>query len=198
MKQVLPCLLGCSLLGLASPAFAQSDLTSIVSEVHLGVLAHDIGVLGQQKEHGVDINGEIDFVSPVPDRLIAGIDPRIRWLLDPRPNIGIDANIDGYTSQIYFGLLWTADLFDAVLLPDDHIFFSVGFGPSFNNGYHSSPNSNHKSLGANVLFHPSLEIGYAFTRRYNVSLYYDHSSNGGLDAHNDGLNNLGIRFGIHF
>lgn len=194
MKQVLSCLLGCSLLVLASPAGAQS----IVTGVYFGVLAHDVGFLGSHKEGGADINGEIDFASPVPYHLIAGINPMFRWLLDPHPNIGFLANTSGYTSQFYFGLAWTADLFDAVFTRQDHVFFTFAFGPAFNNGDISSTSSNHLSLGSHVLFHPSVELGYAFTPRYSISAYFDHSSNGGLAQHNDGLDDAGVRFGIHF
>lgn len=49
-----------------------------------------------------------------------------------------------------------------------------------------------------VLLHPSLEIGYWFSPRYSVSLYYEQSSNGESDSHNEGLNNAGVRFGLGF
>lgn len=196
MKQMLRRVLSSSLFAIVPITAASAQ--SIFSEVRLGVLAHDVGFLASQKEHGVDLNGELLFVSPVPDSLVSGINPKFRWLLTPRPNVGVDANLSGYTSQAYFGLVWTADLFNNVLNPRDHIFASIGFGPAFNNGYHVSPNSNHKSLGGNVLFHPSLEIGYWFNPRYSVSLYYDHSSNAGFGDENEGLNNAGIRFGVGF
>lgn len=112
--------------------------------------------------------------------------------------VGIDINTIGSTSQVYFGLTWTAVLFTHVFLPNDHIFGSIGFGPAFNNGEHVSDNSDHKSLGSNVLFHPSLEIGYWFNPRHSALLYYKHSSNGGLDSHDEGLNNAGVRFGLGF
>ena len=76
-------------------AAAQS---SIVSQVNLGVLAHNVPILGEQKEHGVDLNGELLFVSPVPDRWVSDVAPKWRWLLQPRPTLGFDANTNGYTS----------------------------------------------------------------------------------------------------
>lgn len=196
MKQLVRCIYYvCALLaGLTGTSSAQS----IVSEVRLGVLDHDIGFLASHKEDGVDLNGEVLFVSPVPNSAVSGINPKFRWLLTPRPNVGIDVNTAGNTSQLYFGLTWTAVLFKQVFLPNDHIFASIGFGPAFNNGEHVSNNSNHKSLGSNVLFHPSLEIGYWFNPRYSLSLYYEHSSNAGLSTRNEGLNNAGIRFGLGF
>ena len=196
MKQLVRCLACvCALLGGLT---GRSPAQSIVSEVRLGVLDHDIGFLASHKEDGVDLNGEVLFVSPVPYNVVSSIDPRIRWLLTPRPDLGIDVNTAGNTSQLYFGLVWTAVLFKQVFLPNDHIFTSIGFGPAFNNGEHASSDSNHKSLGSNVLFHPSLEIGYWFNPHYSLSVYYEHSSNGGLADRNEGLNNAGIRFGLAF
>ena len=115
MKRTLRAVLCTTLLAVATiaPAAAQD----IVSEVQMGVLAHDVPILGAQQEHGADINGELRFVSPVPGEWVAGVAPELRWLLTPRPNVAFDANTSGYTSQVYFGLTWTADLFRSVLSP---------------------------------------------------------------------------------
>lgn len=180
-------------LAAAPPASAQS----ILSELRVGVLAHDVPILGDQREHGVDINGELRFVSPIPDRWVADVSPVWRWMLDPRPNIGIEANTSGYTSQAYFGLTWTAVLWRGAFLPQDHIDFDISFGPAFNNG-HTSATNTRASVGSNVLFHPSLELVYWFAPRANVSVYFDHSSNAGLATNNAGLDDLGVRLGWAF
>ncbi|MBV8094123.1 MAG: acyloxyacyl hydrolase [Acetobacteraceae bacterium] len=189
--------LGLAALGLVFPNTASAQW-SIFSELELGVLAHDVPVLGSRKESGADLNGELRFVSPVPESLVSGIAPPFRWMLTPRPNIGGSVNTSGYTSQFYFGLTWTAELFKDVFRPEDGVFFGIGFGPAFNNGHISTISPSHKSLGSNVLFHPSLELGYRFDRPYSIEMYWDHSSNAGLATKNEGLNNLGIRFGIRF
>lgn len=187
---VLAVLLAAS--GALSPASAQS----IFSELKLGVLAHDVPIIADQREHGVDVNVELRFVSPVPDNWLANVAPPLRWVLDPRPNIGIEANTAGYTSQAYFGLTWTAVLWQGVVMPQDHVDLDIGFGPAFNNGHISS--RTRASLGSHVLFHPSVELVYWFASRANVSVYLDHSSNGGLAIHNTGLGDLGVRFGFAF
>jgi lipid A 3-O-deacylase len=156
------------------PASAQG----IIDELQIGILAHDVPILGEQKEHGADINGELRFVSPVPDGWVAGIAPGWRWLLTPHPNVGFGANTSGYTSQFYLGLTWTVDLFRSVVSPQDRVVFAVGFGPAFNNGHVTTDSSNHAAVGSHVLFHPSVEIGYWFDARFSVSLYFEHSSNG--------------------
>lgn len=170
----------------------------VVSEVRLGVLAHDIPFLGEHKEPGADINGELLFVSPVPDSWVADVSPALRWMLTPRVNIGGDVNTSGATSQLYFGLTWTATLFNQVLAPDDSVFLDISFGPAFNNGHIATSDPNRKSLGSHVLFHPGIDIGYRFNPRWSVSVYYEHSSNAGLADFNEGLNNAGLRVGLTF
>lgn len=170
---------------------------SILSETQLGVLAHDVPILGAQREHGADINGELRFVSPIPDAWVAGVPLAFRWMLTPRPHIGFEANTSGYTSQVYLGLTWTAVLFRGVVTPQDRIDFSIGFGPAFNNG-HRTEDERHLGLGSNVLFHPYLELGYWIDPRWSVSAYFDHSSNAGLAHENAGLDNFGVRVGLAF
>ena len=172
----------------------------IVTDLRLGILAHNVPILGDQKEHGVDVNAEAQFQSFVPESALTGIAPDRRWLLRPAPHIGVDANTGGFTSQLYFGLTWTVNLDnDGVLWPDHTVFLAFGFGPAFNNGHIQAPNTtSHLSLGSNALFHGSLELGYRITARWSLSVYFEHSSNAGLARYNAGLDNLGIRVGSHF
>ena len=171
----------------------------ILSEIKGGVLAHDVPILGEQKEHGADINGELLFVSPIPDDLVAGVGPHWRWMLQPRPTFGFEANTNGDTSQLYVSLTWTADLdTGGVLWPDHLVFLGISFGPAYNTGRHHSSSNKHLSLGGNVLFHPALELGVRLTPALSVSAYFDHSSNAGLARENAGLDNFGMRVGWHF
>ena len=191
---ILAC--GGAFFALAGPAPAHAQ--SIVSEVQLGLLYHDVPILSSQKEHGVDFNGQLDFVSPVPQSAVAGISPALRWLLTPRPAIGLSVNSAGYTSQAYLAAVWTADLADDVFRPGDGLFFSFGFGPGFNNGHVSSTRDDEKSLGSNILFHETLDLGYRITPRWNVSMFFDHSSDAGITTRNEGLDDLGLRVGLMF
>ncbi len=181
----------------AVPASAEDG---ILTDVHLGILAHDVGILGGQTEHGVDLNAEALFQSFVPEPAVSGIPPALRWLLRPAPHIGVDGNTAGGTSQLYFGLTWTANLDTGGLLwPDHAVFLAIGFGPGFNNGHiHAPDTSDHLSLGSNVLFHTYLELGYRITPHISLSVYFDHSSNAGLARYNAGLDDLGMRVGWHF
>jgi hypothetical protein len=186
----IPCLAALSLVPLA-----HADADGWISQVHLGVLDH--GVFG--REHDADINGEIVFTSPVSDGAVAGVTPSLRWLLQPRPNVGFDVNLASYTDQVYAGATWTAPLTRQVFSTQDSTFFNFGFGPALNNGHVGpSASSDRSALGANVLFHLQGEIGYQVTPRWNMSVYFEHSSNAGLARYNESLNGAGLRVGLGF
>src|SRR5689334_5406860 len=140
----------------SAPAAAQQG---VFSQLNLGVLGHDVPILGPQREHGVDLNGELVFVSPIPDRWVSGIAPNWRWVFKPRPAFGFEANTNGYTSQVYASLVWTVDLDNGgTLWPDHTVFLSLSFGPAYNTGHVQSRAGNRLSLGSNVLFHAGLEL----------------------------------------
>src|SRR4051794_22063564 len=78
-------------------AGAASAAEGVFDEVRVGLFRHDAGVFGNNREDGVDFNGEIRFVSP----------SFLKMLGSPRPDLGFSVNSDGNTSQIYGGLIWT-------------------------------------------------------------------------------------------
>ena len=70
-----------------------------------------------------------------------------------------------------------------------------------------------KSLGCRLLFRESMNIGYRFYKRHSLMLHFDHSSNASLCKKNtadgsaegrhdvvlnEGLENLGVRYGYMF
>lgn len=184
-----------SLLPLA--AFAQ---VGPLDEVRLGVLFHDVlPVYRTHHEDGVDLNGELYFVSPVPDRWLSDVRPSLHWLLQPRPSLGVDANTVGATSQVYVSAVWSVDLNNGgALWPDGTVFTDFGAGPAYNTGHVVTQSRRHLSLGSNLLFHLSVDLGVRLTRVLSASVYFEHSSNAGLAADNPGLNNVGLRMGIRF
>ena len=186
LLKMLPSLVGavCAFSILAPSAEAQ---TRYFDELKLGLLAHDVSFAGG-KEKGVDINTELLFASP----------EIFRYILRPRPMLGLELNSSGYTSQAYAGLAWQWTLFKEVANPGDGIFFGYSFGGSFNDGKHFSPKTDRKSLGSNLLFRESFELGYQANKMYSVSTYFDHVSNGGLHKYNQSLNNMGVRVGVKF
>jgi hypothetical protein len=184
-----------ALLAAAAPSASAQNLT--YGEFKFGVLDHDSHLL-EGKEHGIDLNPEVIMPSPVSDAWTAKLPWYFQWMVQPRPTLGGEFNTSHYTNQYYFGATWTWQLARSVLKPDDGITFSIFFGPGFNDGKTVSSRSDRKSLGSQVLFREAFEVGYQINPVYQISLFLDHVSNGGLAKQNQSINDLGGRFGIRF
>ena len=167
------------------------------SEFKFGVLAHDAHFLGG-KEHGIDLNPELILQSPVADSWAAQLPGYLRWMVQPRPTIGGEINLSGYTNQAYAGATWSWQLAGNLLMPGDGVVLSYFFGPGFNDGDIVSSKPDRKSLGSHVLFREALELGYRINPVVQVSAFIDHVSNGGLAKQNQSLNDVGGRLGIRF
>ena len=167
------------------------------NEFKLGILAHDARFLGG-KEHGVDINPELIFQSPVSDAWAATVPAYLRWMVQPRPTIGGEINTDGFTNQAYVGATWTWLLAGNLFRPGDGVALSYFFGPGFNDGDIIVKAPNRKSLGSHILFREALELGYLINPVYQISAFVDHVSNGGLAKQNQSINDVGVRLGVRF
>ena len=178
------------------PAHSQAQNVTY-SELKLGVWDHDVHFLGG-KEHGADINPEVIFSSPISDDLIANAPPWLHWALQPRPTLGAGLNTDGYTDQFYVGATWSWFLTQNIINPGDGIVLGYFFGPGFNDGEIQSHRSDRKALGSHILFREALELGYQINPTWQVSVYIDHISNGGLAKENQSINDLGLRLGYRF
>ena len=157
---------------------------NVVSEVKLGVLAHDVHIFSSsRKEDGADFNGEILFNLPS-NRLFSLIG-------SPRFHLGGSINSEGDTNQGYFGLTW-----------DYHsnigVFVEGSFGGAIHDGKLDSYSVDHKSLGSRVLFRISGSVGYQFNEHHSLAVMLDHISNAGLANSNEGMDNVGIRYGFRF
>jgi lipid A 3-O-deacylase len=188
-----PCFAAAAIL---APAIVQAQNLTY-GEVKLGVLGHDVHFAGG-KEHGVDINPEAIFPSPISDAWVATLPGYIRWALQPRGTLGAEFNTGKYTNQYYFGATWTWQLVSNILIPDDGLTFGIFFGPSFNDGELRTSRPDRKSLGSNVLFREAFELGYRINPVYQISAFFDHTSNAGLARENQSINDAGIRLGIRF
>ena len=189
-------LAGIAVAALLMPPAAHAQNLSY-PEVKLGVLAHDVHFAGG-KEHGVDINPEVIFPSPISETWLATLPGYLRWALQPRGTLGAEFNTGKYTNQYYFGATWSWQLLSNVVLPSDGVTFGIFFGPSFNDGELRTSNPNRKSLGSNVLFREAFEFGYRINPVYQVSLMFDHTSNAGLAKENQSINDFGLRLGVRF
>ena len=156
--------------------------SGILSEVRVGAMRHDAGVLVSRKEPDVvDANVEFLFTSP-------GF---LKYIWSPRPHLGVTGNFTGATSQAYLGLTWDVDLFGG-------LFFELGLGASVHNGNLQSGDPARKNLGCRWLMRESVSLGYRISDRHNVSVMLDHASHNGRCDRNDGMDMLGIRWGYRF
>jgi lipid A 3-O-deacylase len=172
----------------APPARAQSAATLVpgeswISELRVGVFDHDIGILSRARESGIDGNLEVLFTSP--DNSLFG------FFFSPRPHIGITVNSDGNTSEAYAGLTWEIGA-------GSPLFFNFSIGGAIHSGKLDTDDPDRKALGARALFRESVELGYRFAERQSLSLYLSHISNAWLADPNEGLENVGIRYGYRF
>jgi lipid A 3-O-deacylase len=169
----------------ASPAHAADG---IVDELKFGVLDHDTTIGGHHKEPGADINGEVLFTSPSFLNVI--------WA--PRPHLGADINTDGKTSQFYFGLTWRVLHFTEIFTASDGVYLLGSLGGAVHDGHLNGGGHDDKQLGSRVLFRESIDLGYEFVPRQSVSVFIDHISDAGLTSQNQGITNLGLRYGYGF
>ena len=79
---------------------------------------------------------------------------------------------------------------------DGRTFVDFGFSPTVLSG----TRFNGRDIGGNFHFTSSLALGTRFGRtdRYSLSLRAQHTSNGGLDSENPGLDMIGLTFAIEF
>ena len=139
-------------------------------EVKIGLLYHDIApVWGNTKiERGVDLNAEYIMGQNI-----------------VRTNYGFTLNLQGHTSRAYGGLVIVGD--DYIV---DSLRASLAIGVCFVWGYE-------RKLGSPVLFRVAGEMGYQFGP-HSISIILDHISNANLAEHNQGLDLLGVRYGIRW
>jgi lipid A 3-O-deacylase len=180
------------------PTLALAQAQNITyGELKFGVWAHDPKFL-EGRESGVDINPEVIFASPVTDDMLANMPPWLLWALQPRPTIGAAFNTAGDTDQFYAGATWSWMLLHNLINPGDGINFSFFFGPGGNDGIIHHGTATRKALGSHILFRESIELGYQINPTWEISVYLDHISNGGLAKENQSINDLGARIGFRF
>jgi len=164
-------------------ARADEQASEVIYGVRLGILAHDVGGLWSRTraEGGVDVNAEIVFKKP----------SFMLWHGMILPSMGMSLNSQGDTSKAYGGIIWE-------FLLDNGIFFNSGAGLAVHNGQAESEDSNRKQLGSRVLFRVPIEIGFTICGRHRISILFDHMSNAYLADPNEGMDTVGLRYGLQF
>lgn len=180
--------------GGAGAAMAQgyTPLAFGISELRGGIMAHSVDWVGPVNIFGVgdfsriqDANVELLFTPPDADFW--------RFIGNPRPHIGATVNFAGLESEVYAGLTWHVPVFET------GIFIEGGLGGLVHNGVLAGAIPPARSQGCRFLFHEMASIGYQFTPNANVMLTVEHGSHAGLcGPNNQGITNLGVRFGWSF
>ena len=157
------------------------EFEDFFSEVRVGALWHDQGPFSSNKEDGVDINAELLFTAP--DIL------DIIW--SPRPHFGLSFNTAGDTSQVYIGLTYEWDFWD-------DYFAGFSIGGAVHDGKKRTEELDRKELGCRFLFRKSITFGYRIDDQHSIMAHLAHISNAKICSTNEGLENLGVRYGYRF
>lgn len=159
------------------PASADS-----LDEVRLGIFDHDSNLFATRHENNnLDINAEALFKSP----------SWLAWAWAPRPHVGATVNTGSGTSLAYAGLTWDYNLTEA-------LFIEGSFGGAIHNGELEGSHKDRRSYGCRFNFHENASIGYRFDARNSLMLTVEHMSNASLCDANQGLTNIGLRYGYSF
>ena len=171
--------------GTQQPAAARTDrqVGQFLSEIRIGALVHDRGLFSRHEETGIDANIEFLFASPQFLKII--------WA--PRPHIGVSTNTEGNTSQLYFGISYEFEFWRSWFAG-----FSLGGVIHDGDKAYGIRGGDSKELGCRALFRESLEFGYRFRGHHSLSAMIDHISNADICDKNEGLDNVGIRYGYRF
>jgi len=174
--------------GLTSSALSEETpdkdgISTILYGCRIGLLDHDVNGLwsGSRAEGGFDVNAEIVFKKP---RFLL-------WRGSILPNLGVTLNNQGDTNTLYGGFIWE-------FVSKAGVFFNTGLGLAVQSGELETDDDQKKSLGSRILFRIPIEIGVTIGTCHRISILFAHISNAYLADPNQGLDVLGVRYGIQF
>ena len=158
-------------------------------EVKQGVLAHDRGWFGKNREgFGPDYNFELMFNSPNIMKKIGS----------PKPILGLTQTSTGGSSLYYGGITWDWNM-------TENWFFTATTGIAYTNGIKRLPKGQVATgdkkiqFGSKWLHRGAIELGWNFYGNDTISLMFSHVSHGSLlDEKNHGMDEFGIRYGYRF
>lgn len=180
---------------------ADTATSGLISEVRGGIMTQSSSILDtedtgnfwlQKDETGASLNGEVLFNGP----------DFLRHIWTPRPHLGFNISTAGETSYAYAGLQWEGDLTDSIFLGG--FFGLMAHDGVIDRALTDPRRSTDRLLGSRVLFHLGPEIGYRFDDHNSLMITWAHSSNGWMlngfdsDGPNEGLDQIGLRYGYKF
>ena len=161
--------------------YLTNNMPQSLTDLRVGLLLHDTGPFSNTKEDGLDVNVEALFKSPA----------YLEEIGSPKPHVGITINNGADTNQLYGGLTWNWGF-------DGGYFIDFSLGAAIHDGETETDRIDKKSLGCSLLFRESIGLGYVVKAPHSLMLHFDHISNAKLCNRNEGLENLGLRYGYSF
>ena len=160
-----------------------------IYEVKQGVLAHDRGWFGKNREgFGPDYNFELMFNSP----------NILKKIGSPKPILGLTQTSTGGSSLYYGGITWDWNM-------SENWFLTGSTGIAYTNGLTKLPKGQVPTgdkkvqFGSKWLHRGAIELGWNFYGNDTISLMFSHVSHGSmLDEKNHGMDEFGIRYGYRF
>ena len=158
-------------------------------EVKQGVLAHDRGWFGKNREgFGPDYNFELMFNSP----------DILKKIGSPKPILGLTQTSTGGSSLYYGGITWDWNM-------TENWFVTGTTGIAYTNGLKKLPKGQVATgdkkiqFGSQWLHRGAIELGWNFYGNDTISLMFSHVSHGSmLSDKNHGMDEFGIRYGYRF
>ena len=158
-------------------------------EVKQGVLAHDRGWFGKNREgFGPDYNFELMFNSP----------NILKKIGSPKPILGLTQTSTGGSSLYYGGITWDWNM-------TENWFVTGTTGIAYTNGLKKLPKGQVATgdkkiqFGSQWLHRGAIELGWNFYGNDTISLMFSHVSHGSmLSDKNHGMDEFGIRYGYRF
>ena len=182
-KTACTCCMAATLtLGAMTLPAATADARPLGGEMRIGVMDHDTSLIRKRLEtDSPDINAEVLFPS------LKFLD----WAWSPRPLIGATINTDGGTSLGYAGLGWNFDL-------GNKFYFDASLAGAVHNGETDKVTTSSRNYGCRLQFHETFSLGYQLNEHHSLMATFEHMSNAYLCDSNDGMNNIGVRYGYRF
>ena len=141
-----------------------------VYEVKQGILAHDRGWFGKNREGiGPDYNFELMFNSP----------NILKKVWSPKPIIGLTQNSSGGSSLYYGGITWDANI-------SKNWFVTGTTGIAYTNGLKKLPQGQVATgdkkiqFGSQWLHRGAIELGWNFYGNDTISLMFSHVSHASM------------------
>lgn len=179
MRSIVLFCLNLLVVAIGTPAASAAGL-------RVGALQHDTDFGGSRRESGTDVNLEwLGDPLPVASIWHGYAGPPIRPFAGYSGHMAGDATDEAYGGGV------------VEMLPGSEYEANLGLGLALHDGKLARDEPDRNALGQRILFYSSLELG-RFWGAHGLFLYFQHSSNGILSGPNDGINNLGVRYGYRF